>query len=429
MTPDLFLLVPEEAAHRMRSGGPWGRLTFRFSEPEQFGAVVAVADGNNTLMPTPLDPTSHFLRNGIEYKAQIWYRVAPEVHGYWSYMRKVGKAYTLEGFKDAVAGGWRNPPAAGCYFALTVSAEAPTRYPDAGIPEIAAWQVTSGGVFPVDVDVQAIERGTGQLAPFWPVEKVSTLSVLLVGLGSIGSAAAHALAGYGIGHLKLLDPDRLLRHNLVRHPGPPKHVGRLKVKVIEEQLAEVRPDTTVEAYDLDIIVEANRVRPLVDDVDLVLCAADGVAARRVTGHLARKAKKDAILACVLADGAFGEIFRLRPWPGHGCLVCRRENLQEEGGMAPEPSLDAGYGTGTTHRPMTAVGGDLHLVGQLAAKATVATLLERRGQSDQKLPGEHMLIGLRPEAGWAPPFDFNHSGEIRWLPHTPPRPGCPTCESA
>lgn len=429
MNPDMFLLVPQEAAQRMRSGGPWGHFTFRSSDLEQFGAVVAVSDGNGTLMPTPLEPATHVLRNGIERGGQIWYRVQPEVHGCWSYLRKIEGALTVEGFKSVVAGGWKNPPATGRYFALTISTEAPTRYPDAGVPEIAAWQVTSDGVAPVDVDVQAVERGTRQLAPFWPVDMVSTLSILLVGLGSVGAAAAHALASYGIGHLKLLDPDRLLRHNLVRHPGPPKYVGRLKVKVIEEQLAEVRPDTAVEALDLDVIVDANRVRPLLNEVDLVLCAADGVAARRVIGHLAKRAKKDAILACVLADGAFGEIIRLRPWRDHGCLVCRRDKLEDEGGLAPEPSLDAGYGTGTTHRPMTAVGGDLHLVGQLAAKAAVATLLERRGQSDQKLPGEHMLIGLRPEAGWAPPFDFKHSGEVRWLPPTPPRPGCPTCELA
>ncbi|MDQ1684998.1 MAG: hypothetical protein QOC82_1735 [Frankiaceae bacterium] len=37
--------------------------------------------------------------------------------------------------------------------------------------------------------------------------------------------------------------------------------------------------------------------------------------------------------------------------------------------------------------MTAVGGDPHLVGQAAAKAAVATVLDRIGHTDQRLPGE------------------------------------------
>ncbi|WGD45257.1 hypothetical protein [Streptomyces cathayae] len=38
-----------------------------------------------------------------------------------------------------------------------------------------------------------------------------------------------------------------------------------------------------------------------------------MAARRVTGHLARRADRTAILACVLQYGALGEIIRLHPW--------------------------------------------------------------------------------------------------------------------
>jgi hypothetical protein len=78
--------------------------------------------------------------------------------------------------------------------------------------------------------------------------------------------------------------------------------------------------------------------------------------------------------------------------------------------------------------MTAVGSDLHLVAHLAAKTAVATILERAGHPDQRLPGEHALIGLRRQPFVAPPFNLDRTGELRWLPATPPRPGCPTCEA-
>ncbi|GGT17376.1 hypothetical protein GCM10010176_072520 [Nonomuraea spiralis] len=74
--------------------------------------------------------------------------------------------------------------------------------------------------------------------------------------------------------------------------------------------------------------------------------ADGVAPRRATSHLARRAGTPAILACVLADGGIGEVIRLRPWPDHGCLLCRRQALADEGTLDPGPVLEAGYGMGT-----------------------------------------------------------------------------------
>ena len=95
-------------------------------------------------------------------------------------------------------------------------------------------------------------------------------------------------------------------------------------------------------------------------------------------------------------------------------------------MDPEATLDRGYGAGTRHLPMTAVGADLGLVGQLAAKAAVATLLQARGYRDQRLPGDHAVIGLRPLPGIAAPFDVERAGEVKWSELPAPRPGCPSC---
>src|SRR2546423_5303777 len=79
------------------------------------------------------------------------------------------------------------------------------------------------------------------LAPLpgsWPLEELADARVLLIGVGSIGSAAARALASAGIRHLTLVDPDRLLNHNLARHRVHPRHVGRFKVDAMREQLRD-----------------------------------------------------------------------------------------------------------------------------------------------------------------------------------------------
>src|SRR6266700_3992022 len=159
----------------------------------------------------------------------------------------------------------------------------------------------------------------------------------------------------------------------------------------------------------------------------ISCAADGVAPRRVVSHLARRAGRPAVLACVLEDGEIGEVLRLRPWPTAGCLLCQRQHLTASGTLDPEPTLDVPYGQGTAHRPMTAVAGDLHLVGQLAAKAAIALLQENAGYHEQLLPGDQLVVGLRPGPGLPTPFNPSHAGALRWSPLGPPFPGCPTCQ--
>jgi hypothetical protein len=79
--------------------------------------------------------------------------------------------------------------------------------------------------------------------------------------------------------------------------------------------------------------------------------------------------------------------------------------------------------------MTAVGGDLGLVGQLAAKTAVATILDHKGHRDQRLPGDHAILALRPLPGMAAPFDLTGAGQVEWHPLPPPRDDCPTCGAA
>jgi hypothetical protein len=167
------------------------------------------------------------------------------------------------------------------------------------------------------------------------------------------------------------------------------------------------------------------MRPLFSRTDLVCVATDGIDPRRTANHLARQAGTPTVFACVLEDGAFGEVLRV-PSPRVGCLLCARAELEAVAGIAPERTLDRGYGTGTRHLPMTAVGGDLGLVGQMAAKVAVATLLERQGYADQTLPGDHAVMTLKAIPGMAPPFDRTHAGEVSWRHLPAPRPDCPTC---
>ncbi len=422
----MIILVPHEAAAKIRDSGAWGRVTFRVSDAENAGYVRAIGVGPDMLLPVTIEPKTHFLNSGEDREGGCWYRVEPELHALWVDCQRRRSILKLDGFADFVTSGFKGP-GGGTYIAITYASDIDARFPDAGIAGLAAWRVSADGVQPLDIECQPAVLGNAQLAEQWPVAQLAATTVMVVGAGSIGGAAVQALAGYGIGRLFLVDYDRLRWRNLVRHTSGPGHVGKLKVSALRDELKLLRPETEVRAYPLDVVAGADQIRPLLTHANLVVCAADGVAPRRVVSHLARRAGLDAVLACVLEDGGLGEVLRLRPWKDRGCLVCQRQSLAAAGGIDPEPNLDAGYGTGTRHRPMTAVAGDLHLVGQLAAKVAVATILERGGHADQRLAGEHALLALRPQPDWAPPFDLGRAGAVRWLGASPPLPGCPTCE--
>lgn len=340
-------------------------------------------------------------------------------------LRRPGSAVPYATFRELM--GVTLDPGAQAMLVITYDPDVTEQLRAVGVEEYAGWFLTREGAAPFPIAVEPAVTGMQQLADRWPLEDLSTLSVAVVGCGSVGGVAADTLAGYGVGSLYLVDDDRFLWHNMVRHLLGPESVGRNKAIALADNLSKRWGNDRILSIPLDVVRQADVFRALVRNVDLVVCTADGVAPRRVVSHAARRAGTPAILACVLDHGAVGEVLRLRPTPRYGCLLCLRASLAKSGAMDAEADQELAYGTGSAHQPMTAVPSDLRLVGVLAAKLATATLLESRvGDGTQQLPGEHAIIGLRPGGDLAAPFDLQHASDIRWSSIPPPREKCPTC---
>ncbi len=325
-----------------------------------------------------------------------------------------------ESFRERVKG-WRQPGNA-TFVALTYAD------PTSGAPIWRAWALSKKTVTPITVELvpETADIYFGMVGA-WPLDALAIELVSIIGLGSIGAAVAEGLSEYGIRRLALVDYDRLQFHNLARHRLTARDVGRFKVNAMRDFLLQRDPDSEVHALTLDVIAHANTIRSLFRQSSIVVVCSDGVASRRAANHLACWAATPLILACVLEDGGIGEVLRVKPGVT-SCLACFRERLVKDGSVDPEPGLDRGYGTGSRHLPMTAVGGDLDLVGKLAAKAAVATLLERRGYLEQWLPHDHLVIGLRPPPSLPPPFNVKRAGDVKWTDTGKPLKGCPSCRA-
>lgn len=293
--------------------------------------------------------------------------------------------------------------------------------------EVRAWFVDSKNALPYVVEEYDEDSDPFDILKLgWPLDELADKRITMVGLGSIGSAAFETLLSYGLRSFTLVDPQRLQQKNLSRHRLGREDIGRLKVAALKERFSELYPNADIDPLALSVEDSADVMRPLFRESDLILGAPDGVIPRRVVSHLARFAGIPSVLAAVLDEGRIGEVLRLRPDFALGCLTCQREHLEDSGAIVPEEHIHAGYPLATTEHPMTAVGGDLYLVGAFAAKIAVATILEKEGHIDQCLPGNHAIIGLRPASDLAEPFALKGPLEVKWHEGGPPREGCTTC---
>ncbi|TDH64989.1 hypothetical protein CCR75_000202 [Bremia lactucae] len=94
-------------------------------------------------------------------------------------------------------------------------------------------------------------------------EKIKNAFVLVVGLGGVGSHAAHMLARSGVGKMRLIDFDNVTLSSLNRHAVATRSdVGLPKVVVMKRHLLEVVPDCRIE--DMAVMFEADSADELLE---------------------------------------------------------------------------------------------------------------------------------------------------------------------
>jgi len=109
-------------------------------------------------------------------------------------------------------------------------------------------------------------------------EKLLASSVLIVGVGGLGSPAALYLAAAGVGTIGLLDGDRVDLSNLQRQIAHgAADVGERKVVSAGEAIVAINPDVTVRTYDR--WATADCLPEIVAGYDFVIDAVDNFATK------------------------------------------------------------------------------------------------------------------------------------------------------
>lgn len=240
--------------------------------------------------------------------------------------------------------------------------------------------------------------------------------VVIVGLGSGGSAIANELARAGVGHFDLVDFDRLSVPNLARHLCGLSDLGRLKVDAVADFLRNASLVAEVKTHDMNVTTDQERLQEIIRGADLVIGATDSEDAKSIVNRIAWRLKVPAVYAAAYDLGFGGDVFMALP-PEGACYECFHRSTGDM--FSPPDDVTLDYGK-TISQP--ALGLDVRFVSLIAARVALAYLLE--GDKTSRLHGystNWVLWGNWPQSGWV----FNQPLMSDFI-QVDPDPVCPVC---
>ena len=162
------------------------------------------------------------------------------------------------------------------------------------------------------------------------LSRLKNSSVLIVGVGGVGSFAAEAIARAGVGNITVMDGDTVQPSNLNRQLiALTSTLGRNKAEVMAERINDINPETTVKAL--------ARFYKEDDELDLtafdwIIDAIDSVDAK--TALIKTAIEKDVnIVSAMGAAGKFDTQFKIADISKTStCPLAKvmRKRLREEG---------------------------------------------------------------------------------------------------
>jgi len=159
--------------------------------------------------------------------------------------------------------------------------------------------------------------------------KFAAAHVLIVGMGGLGTPAAHFLAAAGVGAITLCDADHVDLTNLQRQVlYATADIGLPKVDAAAQRLAAVNPDVRVKR--VPARVGPDNLAPLVAAADVVLDGCDNFATRHAVNRACVALAKPLVSgAAIRFDGQIA-VFDTRDAksPCYHCLFGEGEDIEE-----------------------------------------------------------------------------------------------------
>jgi molybdopterin/thiamine biosynthesis adenylyltransferase len=177
----------------------------------------------------------------------------------------------------------------------------------------------------IELDEEIFSRVRG----LYETDVLRDKRVLIVGVGSGGSAIALELAKAGVGNFVLVDHQRLEVANIVRHACGFSDLGRFKTKAVRDQILEKNPRAQVETFEIECGWNwLPNLKALMERANLVFCCTDNRPSKIIVNLASVSTKR----VCVYG-GTFNRAYgghALRVIPGQTmCYQCFIDLLPEK----------------------------------------------------------------------------------------------------
>jgi len=174
-------------------------------------------------------------------------------------------------------------------------------------------------------------------------QKIIDSTMLIIGMGGLGSPTALYLAAAGVGHLIIADFDQVELSNLQRQIiHRTADIGDDKVNSAKAKLLELNPNITVTVA--NEIMHSDNLASLIKDVDIVLDGTDNFESRFEINKACVECHKPLISAAVIRFEGQISVFKGYEvdQPCYQCLYSEqgdgRESCVENGVLAPVAGL-------------------------------------------------------------------------------------------
>lgn len=160
-------------------------------------------------------------------------------------------------------------------------------------------------------------------------ERIREKTVVVVGIGGVGSVVAEMLTRCGIGKIIMFDYDRVELANMNRLFYQPHQSGLSKVEAARDTLMHINPDVEFEVHNMNITTVANfdifcqRIREgglTKKSVDILLCCVDNFEARIAVNTACNEIGQIWIESGVSENAVSGHIQFMEPGKS-ACFVC------------------------------------------------------------------------------------------------------------
>ena len=174
-------------------------------------------------------------------------------------------------------------------------------------------------------------------------QKINDSTILIIGMGGLGSPTALYLAAAGVGHIIIADFDQVELSNLQRQIiHSTSDIGDDKVNSAKAKLLELNPNITVTVA--NEIMHSDNLASLIKDVDIVLDGTDNFESRFEINKACVECHKPLISAAVIRFEGQISVFKGYEvdQPCYQCLYSEdengRESCVENGVLAPVAGL-------------------------------------------------------------------------------------------